>query len=222
MSVDLPTPPFPDATAMTRVPGESEIVRSARVTAAQARDERRLLLRRHHVEAEPHARDAGNRADVPRDLLLEASRAAGSPTTVSAIVTDTEPSSSTRTSRTMSSSVTGPSQLGIDDVLERLQDRVAVWPHRGERTRLRSAKRRREPLARARGESRRRAQRASAPRGRAAPRRTADPRRARSRARTRARAAARRRCRPSAPPSASRRRRRGRRRGGRARARASP
>ena len=29
MSVDLPTPPFPDATAMTRVVGESEIVRSA-------------------------------------------------------------------------------------------------------------------------------------------------------------------------------------------------
>ena len=51
------------------------------VTAAEARDERGLLLRRHHVEAETHPRDAGNLADVARDLLLEgvAQRAARRP-----------------------------------------------------------------------------------------------------------------------------------------------
>ena len=215
VSVDFPTPPFPDATAMTRVPGESEMVRSAAVPAAQPRDERRLLLRRHDVEAEPHARDARNLADEARDLLLErvAQRTArdrqGDRHRDRAVVLDEDVAHHVELGHR-------PPQLGIDDVLERFQDRVAVGPHRGERTC--SGRRQAAPRARARPPL----PDASGRRGRAGRRRTADPRTARWRGRTRGRAAARRRCPPSEQASARRRRPHGPPRDGRARARASP
>ena len=200
VSVDFPTPPLPDATAMTRVAGESEIVRSALVPASQARHERGLLLGRHDVEAEPHARDARNLADEARDLLLErvAQRAAGDGERDRhrdrAVVLDEDVAHHVELGHRAL-------ELGVDDVLERLQDRVAVGLHPGERSCSRSGSAVCERARRARASQPRRG--ASACRDRAAPKRTADPRTARSRARTRGRAAARRRCRRTARPSGS-------------------
>ena len=80
VSDDLPTPPLPDATAITRVVGSSWIALSASgrpprsfvVSAARS-------VGAHHVELELHRGDALDRTDLARDLLLErvAQRAAG-------------------------------------------------------------------------------------------------------------------------------------------------
>jgi hypothetical protein len=71
VSVDLPTPPLPDATATTRVPGDSEIVRSAACPPRRRETSAGLLLGGHDVEAEPDTRDAGYLADEPAHLLLK-------------------------------------------------------------------------------------------------------------------------------------------------------
>ena len=106
MRVDFPTPPFPDATAMTRVPGESEIVRSAllpprsRVTSAD--------FSSGVMTSKPsRTRVTPGTSPTKRETCSWNESRSGQPATVSAIVTETEPSSSTRTSRTISSSVTG-------------------------------------------------------------------------------------------------------------------
>ena len=133
MSVDLPTPPFPDAIASTRVPGESEICPVGGVPAAETRHERGFLLRRHDVESEPHARDSRNLAHEARHLLRERvpKRAADDGQRDrdrhGAVVLDEDVAHHVELRHR-------PAQLRVDDVLERLQDRVAVWPHRGERT----------------------------------------------------------------------------------------
>ncbi len=101
--------------------------------AAQLRRERRLLLRAHHVESEPDPLDAGDLADVLDDLVLEArpQRAAGDGERdrhgdVTAVDLDF-PDHVQLGDRTP--------QLGVDHVLERLQDLVAGRLHRIEPSR---------------------------------------------------------------------------------------
>ena len=129
VSVDLPTPPLPEAIASTRVVGRSEIVFSG-PPATQPGREGRLLVGAHHVEVEPHRGDALDGADEPLHLILErgAHRAAG----------DGErdrdldpPSSSTHDVSHHVELGHGLVELGIDHRLERPQDRVAVGKHRG-------------------------------------------------------------------------------------------
>ncbi len=124
MSVDFPTPPLPEATARTRVDGDSEIVFSARPPRRRD-DQRGLLLRAHHVEAEPDRGDTLDRRDGPRHLLLERvpERAPG----------DGQRDRHGYRSRVLDEDVANHVELGhrlpdlgVDDLLERLQDRVAV------------------------------------------------------------------------------------------------
>ena len=133
MSVDFPTPPLPDATARTRVAGESEIVRSA-VCPPRRRDTSADFSSGVITSNPSLTRVTPGTSPTCRATCSWNESRNGQPATVSAMVTDTDPSSSTSTSRTMSSSVTGSAELRVDDVLERLQDRVAVGSHLSERT----------------------------------------------------------------------------------------
>ena len=194
-SVDLPTPPLPLATAITRVSRSSWMPFVRSVTEPRSRAVSALrssgVITPNSSETRSHAVDRRERL---RDLLLEAraQRAAGDRERdpdghVAAFDADVADHVELDDVAL---------QLRVDHLLERLQDRFALRVPCPERspTSFRPARRRgaRRPPASPRRRS------ASGPRGRAAPRRTAVPRAARSRGRARARAAARRRCRPSA------------------------
>ena len=105
MSVDLPTPPLPDATATTRVPGSSRTSRSGRPPrsrVASAAFSSGLITSKWSATRETPSTPPTCRATWSSKLDRS-----GQPATVSAIVTSTAPSSETTTSRTISSSVTG-------------------------------------------------------------------------------------------------------------------
>src|SRR5262245_22110139 len=111
VSVDFPTPPLPDATATTRVPGDSEIVRSAECPPRR-RDTSAAFSSGLMTSNPSRTRVTPGTSPTNRLTCSWNESRNGQPATVSAIVTETEPSSSTRTSRTMSSSVTGRRNSG--------------------------------------------------------------------------------------------------------------
>ena len=128
MSVDLPTPPLPDAIASTRVPGSSEIAfsgrppRSREVSAAFSSA---LMTSKWSADRA----DTLDGPDGPLHLILErgAHRAAGDSERDrdldAAVVVDGDVADHVELRH-------GPVQLGVDDRLERRQDRVAVGSHR--------------------------------------------------------------------------------------------
>ena len=128
VSDDLPTPPLPLATAITRVAGSSEIDFSGRA-AAKLRRQRRLLVRAHHVEPQLDALHAGHAADVLGDLILERvpQRAAGDRERDRD--GDIAPFDLDRADHVELGH--GLAQLGVDHALERAQHLVAVNGHRG-------------------------------------------------------------------------------------------
>ncbi len=105
-SVDLPTPPLPLAIARTRVeastemPFERPLTSPRSLVVSAARSSGLITSKSSETDSTP---GSGSRCSATWVSKLERS---GQPATVSAIVTATCPFS-TRTSRTMSSSVTG-------------------------------------------------------------------------------------------------------------------
>src|SRR4029079_16833855 len=173
--------------------------------ATEPRRERGLLVRRHHVEPKRDARDARHGPDVLRDLILEARPER----TARDGQRDDDHDRPVRRDGDVAHHVElgdGALELGVDDTLERREDRVAVWSHE---VSLASTRRPwvtaacnrplqfsaapSRPARRGRSSPLRRP--ASAARGRAVPPRTADPRTARSRSPALRREAGRRRCR---------------------------
>ena len=78
MTLDLPTPPLPDATATIDVDGgerDLRLLRRRRAAASQLLDERLALFRRHGGEVDRHALHAlerlHRRRHVVRDAVLQ-------------------------------------------------------------------------------------------------------------------------------------------------------
>ena len=124
VSVDLPTPPLPDATATTRVAGSSRIL-AARGGRRGAGSRARPSPRAHHVEVERDARDALDAADVPRDLVLEARPERAARHRERDRHVDVASARDDDVAHHLELGH-GPLELGVDHELERLQDRVAV------------------------------------------------------------------------------------------------
>ena len=129
VSDDLPTPPLPLATAITRQS------RGRRITLSRSGAPPRSFVvsacrssGRHDAEREREAAHAGHVGERLVDLLLEESRS-GQPAIVSTIVSETTPSA-LETSRTMSSSVTGRCSSGSMTAVECAENGVAVGFHR--------------------------------------------------------------------------------------------
>ncbi len=191
-SDDLPTPPLPEATASTRVFGESRMPfvsappRSFSVRAARSSGD---------ITSKCSA-TCDTPGNVPTCSATWSSKLdrKGQPTTVSAIVTETsEPSIAI--SRTMSSSVTGRRSSG--SITRPSAARICSWVGTVRGYRLSRAGR---PTAARRAPCSGRQLPASARRGRAAPTRTAVPPAGRCKGRAHGRAAAPRQCRPTVLP----------------------
>ena len=128
VSDDLPTPPLPDATSMTRVPGSTEIDFPSPLAAGRlprsspvssARSSAVMCVKRTATERTP-SRVPTSRRTSPSIFSLS-----GQPATVSATPTATSPSGESSISRTMRSDTRSRAELRVDDATERLQDGVA-------------------------------------------------------------------------------------------------
>ena len=131
MSVDLPTPPLPLATASTRVSAvERDPLRALGDAAAQALGQRGPLVGRHHVELERDALDALDRPEHVAAPAPGSSSRSGHPAIVSAIAIDDVAAVDPHVAHHVELGH-GTPQLGVDHAPERAHDLFARRRHHG-------------------------------------------------------------------------------------------
>ena len=128
MSDDLPTPPLPDATAITRQSRGRRIdVVALGRAAAKLRRQRLPLLGRHHAEEREKPRTPGTAVSASSTCRSNESRS-GQPAIVSTIVSETTPSVDLDVPHHVELG-DRPLELGVDDPGESGEDRFARGLH---------------------------------------------------------------------------------------------